>query len=307
MNINGIKSLTIFTPTYNRVHTLERLYESLKRQTSHDFKWLIIDDGSIDGTMDLANIWIKENKIGIEYIYKENGGLYTGYNMAYDTISTELCVCVDSDDYLPDNAVESVLSLWSHKGSDKYAGIIGLDFDIKRNMPVGGKFPAEMEECFFNDLYVKRIHRGDTKLVLRTSLMKEVCPMTGFPGEKHFNPVYLTLKVCDTYPLLVINDSICFVEYQDTDSMSANIFRQYIDSPRSFSKLRLLEMQLSRNSLTNRIRVCTHYIATSIISGNMNFIKESPLPILTTLLVPLGIMLHIYFKIRTRTLLSAFS
>lgn len=304
MNMNDIKTLTIFTPTYNRAHTLERLYESMKRQTCHDFKWLIIDDGSTDHTMDLAGMWIEENEIEIEYIYKENGGLYTGYNVAYDTIDTELCVCIDSDDYLPVNAVETILNTWNLKGSDKYAGIIGLDFDIKRNMPVGGKFPDGMEECFFADLYIKKLHRGDTKLVLRTPLMKEVSPMTGFPGEKHFNPVYMILKVCDNYPLLVINNSLCFVEYQDSDSMSANIFRQYIDSPRSFSKLRLLEMQLKRNSLTNRIRVCTHYIATSIISRNQKFIKESPLPLLTSILLPIGILLHVYIKTRALILLS---
>ena len=45
-----MKTLTVFTPTYNRKHTIVRTYESLCRQSCADFDWLIIDDGSSDGT-----------------------------------------------------------------------------------------------------------------------------------------------------------------------------------------------------------------------------------------------------------------
>ena len=43
---------TIFTTTYNRKNLLPRLYESIKAQTFKDFVWLIVDDGSKDGTFD---------------------------------------------------------------------------------------------------------------------------------------------------------------------------------------------------------------------------------------------------------------
>ena len=43
-------TLTVFTPAYNRAHTLKRTYESLCHQTCKDFCWLIIDDGSTDNT-----------------------------------------------------------------------------------------------------------------------------------------------------------------------------------------------------------------------------------------------------------------
>ena len=49
--------LTIFTPTYNREHTLPRLYESLKRQTNMNFEWLVINDGSTDDTVSLLKQW----------------------------------------------------------------------------------------------------------------------------------------------------------------------------------------------------------------------------------------------------------
>ena len=65
------KLLTIFTPAYNWGYTIHKTYESLKRQTNKNFKWLIIDDGSTDNTRELIKKWIKEdNKFEISYIYK---------------------------------------------------------------------------------------------------------------------------------------------------------------------------------------------------------------------------------------------
>lgn len=264
--VKEMKTLTVFTPTYNRAHTLPRLYQSLCAQTSDDFEWLVIDDGSTDGTMGLVAQWQEENIIPVHYIFKENGGLYTGYNVAYLTIETELNVCIDSDDAMPADAVEKIIRIWKERGSDRYAGITGLDCDMETKEPIGGRFPEGMTECFFPELYAKNIHRGDSKQVMRTDLMREVAPQEGFPGEKYFNPVYMLLQVTDKYPVLLSNECICFVEYQNDDSMSRHIWRQYFDSPRSFAKLRRLEMAIKHTTLFNRFRCAFHFVMESVIA-----------------------------------------
>lgn len=261
-----MKTLTVFTPTYNRAHTLERLYRSLCAQTCPDFDWLVIDDGSTDETAALVQGFIDEGRIPIRYIYKENGGLYTGYNAAYAAIETELNVCIDSDDTMPENAVERILSIWKEKSSDRYCGLLGLDVDMDAGQPIGGRFPAGMTECYFPELYAKNIHRGDTKPVMRTDLMKTVAPQAGFPGEKNFNPVYMLLQVTDKYPILIVNECFCLVQYQQGDSMSRNIWWQYLDSPRSFAQLRRLEMTLKHTTPLSRIRSAAHYMAECLIA-----------------------------------------
>lgn len=316
-----MKTLTVFTPTYNRVHTIVRTYESLCRQSNDDFDWLIIDDGSSDGTrkwveslgekilekgacfdwmgreldgVDENHFVIKTDKFFIEYIYKPNGGLYTGYNVAYATIQTELCVCIDSDDYMPDDAVEKILKYWRERGGEKYAGILGLDYNIATNELIGGRFPEGLNEVFFYNLTLKNLHCGDTKPVLRTALMKKVAPQVGFQGEKNFNPVYMMLQVCDDYPVLLLNENLCNVEYQiGADSMSQGIWRQYMNSARSFAKLRLLEMSLKHNTLGNKMRVCIHYTSSCLVSKDGDWLKNSPLRILTLLLAPVGFVLYL--------------
>ena len=294
-----MKTLTIFTPTYNRAHTLDRLYRSLCAQTCPDFEWLVIDDGSTDNTAALVQTFIEEKKIPIRYIYKENGGLYTGYNTAYAVIETELNTCIDSDDAMPADAVETILRTWKEKGSDRYAGLIGLDCDMENGQPIGGPFPEDLTDCFLLDLSTKRIHRGDTKQVMRTELMKQVAPMEGFPGEKNFNPIYMLLQVCDNYPLIVINQPLCLVEYQQDDSMSRNIWRQYLDSPRSFAKLRLLEMSLKHSTPRNRFRSAVHYVADTALAKERIKVGFPHCILIAVAFVP-GLLLYFGIKLYSR-------
>ena len=295
-----MKTLTVFTPTYNRARTLTRTYDSLCRQTCKDFEWLVIDDGSTDNTRELIQGFIDEAIIPIRYIYKENGGLYTGYNTAYANIETELNVCIDSDDYMPENAVELIVKTWRDRGNERYAGIIGLDFYADTKKPIAGRFPEDLTECWFLDLYIKRIHRGDSKQVMRTGLMKLVAPQIGFEGEKNFNPVYMLLQVCDESPLLVLNENLCYVDYRQNDSMSAVIYRQYMDSPHSFAKLRLLEMGLKHTTLSNRFRSAVHYVSSCLIAKDYNWLKNSQKKILTLCAVPFGVVLYILVFVRNR-------
>lgn len=322
-----MKTLTVFTPTYNRKHTLPRTYESLCRQTCRDFDWLVIDDGSSDGTRewieslgpkmissgqkfdwmgrivegeDENHFEIQAPNVHIEYIYKPNGGLYTGYNVAYQTIQTELCVCVDSDDFMPDNAVEKIVETWKEDGGERYCGLIGLDYALNTKDPIGGEFPASLTETFLADLRIRRIHSGDVKIVARTVLMKNVCPMIGFEGEKNFNPIYMIAQVCDINPLLVLNDNLCWVDYQiGVDSMSQGIFKQYINSPRSFAKMRIMEMKLKRTSCMERVRSSIHYVSSCLLSKDLDWLKNSPNQILSIIVAPIGFFVYLFILYKT--------
>lgn len=291
--------LTIFTPTYNRAHTLPRLFQSLCRQSCCDFRWLVIDDGSTDSTESLIADFKARSSFKIDYIKKENGGLYTGYNTAYANIPTELNVCIDSDDFMPDDAVEIIADTWKKRGGDNYAGIVGLDFLLDGN-PISGYFPTSLSEVFLFDLRAKRLHTGDSKQVMRTDLMKSVAPMVGFPGEKDFNPYYMLIKAADTLPMIVVNKNLCFVEYQVSDSMSRNIYRQYVRSPKSFAKTRELEMSLSRTTFAHKVRSAIHYVAECRLARQSAFSRRNPCRLLTLLAYPAGVTLYIHIKRKCR-------
>ena len=289
-------TLTVFTPTYNRAYILHRCYESLCRQTSKDFMWLIIDDGSTDNTKELVNKWIqKDNGFEIKYVYKENGGMHTGHNKAYELIDTELNVCIDSDDFMPDNAVELITKFWKKYGSDKYSGIASLDNDEEGNI-IGTKFPYQksIKLCDFYDQGGK----GDKNLIYRTEIMKKYPPYPEFEGEKFVPLDYKYLLADQEYDLLILNEPTCTVEYME-DGSSLNMFKQYYKNPKGFSFMRKIHMVYDKK-LKNQFRSCIHYVPGSLILKNRKFLKESPKKLLTLLACPLGVILYFVIMRKNR-------
>ena len=293
----GKKLITVFTPTFNRAHTIVKTYQSLCTQTCNDFEWLIVDDGSTDNTEEIVEEWIKDNVIPIKYYKKENGGLHTGYNIAIANIDTELNICIDSDDFMPDNAIEIIKNTWEKNKNSNLAGIIGLDYFAGTNTPVGGIFSDISKPIHFTQISPLLKHYGDTKMVLRTDLVKPLVPMQSFPGEKNFNPIYLYFKIDPKLNYLLINENLCFVDYQPS-GMSAGIFRQYFNSPRSFAQIRYEELKHPLISLKRKVISAAHLVSSSIIVKDFNLLRKSPQKVLTIISLPLGIAiyLYIYFK-----------
>ena len=292
-------SLTVFTPTYNRAHLIGRVYESLCQQTCQDFEWLVIDDGSTDNTREVIARYIAEQRIAIRYIWKENGGLYTGYNTAYANITSPLNVCIDSDDFMPENAVELILQTWNEDGGEQYAGIIGLDFYADKKQPIGGYFPENLQEVSLNEISEKGLYKGDAKQVMRSDLTRTAIIEEDFHGEKDFNPYSMVFQAANSLPLLVINDNLCFVDYQPT-GMAANIYKQYYRSPWSFMKMRQIEMTVGSKSICNLLRLNIHYVSSCLIARNKHWLKDSPKPLLTLLMSPLGFLLFCFILWKNR-------
>src|SRR5690606_849829 len=97
--------ITVYTPTFNRGYCLHQLYESLLRQTNVNFEWLVVDDGSSDNTESLILKWIEEAPFKISYFKQRNEGKMAKLNFIHQIVDSELCMCMDSDDYLLDNAI----------------------------------------------------------------------------------------------------------------------------------------------------------------------------------------------------------
>ena len=295
--------ITVFTPAYNRADLLGRCYESMQRQTDKRFIWMIIDDGSTDTTRETVASWIAQTTdFEIQYYYKENGGLYTAYNEAIARIETELCVCIDSDDFMPDDAIEKILSFWEEHGCDDYAGIVGLDFDLDGKV-IGDPLPDQKTVNLIDLLTGKYpLHNGDRTNVVRTALYKQVAPMEGFEGEKDFNPHYMHLQISLKYDFLVLNENLRFVDYQD-GGMTSYIYKQYVRSPRSFAKTRKLYLSFPNTSFKFKMRQAIHLVSSGILAGDLfGTIADASHRMTVLLALPFGVVLTAYIKRKVKRL-----
>lgn len=288
-----MKKLTVFTPTYNRAYCLGDLYESLCRQTCKDFLWLVIDDGSTDGTREIVAAWKAEEQIEIHYFYKENGGMHTGYNAAYKVIETELNMCMDSDDYCTTTAVEVILDHWQNNGSEKYAGIFALD-SLKDGSVIGDRFPDNLPETTIGGFYWIHRLKGDKKLIYRTDVVKRYPKYPQFEGER-FVPIFcMPLMIDQDYKMLTLNEVVCIVEYRE-DGSTKNILKSYFQNPKGFNYARKIRMRWSP-SRKDRFRNAIHYVSGSIVEKNIHFLSESPKKLMTIGALPFGMVLYVYLK-----------
>lgn len=290
------KMLTIFTPAYNRAYTLHKCYESLNRQTNKNFKWMIIDDGSTDNTDDLVAKWKEESDFEIIYIYKQNGGMHTAHNTAYENIDTELNVCIDSDDYLTDDAVEIIISEWEKVRNEKLAGLGALNI-FESGEIIGSKFPENIKSSKYFDIYNKYGVVGDKKFIYRTELIKKF-PYPEFEGEKYVGLDYKYKKLDKDYELALINKVVCVVEYME-DGSSRNMLRQYRNNPRGWCFFRVENLKIPNTSLKFKFKESIHYVSSSLMIKDNNLFKMTPYKSLAVLAFPFGYLLKAYIVAKT--------
>lgn len=192
--------ITIFTPTYNRQATLERLFKSLTNQSNKNFEWIVIDDGSTDNTESFFKK-INETPIpfSLTYLKKNNGGKHRAINDAVKLAKGELFFIVDSDDYLTENAIEQVLN-WrkSLDNSHKWAGIAGLR-GYSKQKAIGQNFSSNFIDAK-NTERPKYHLEGDKAEVYFTDVLTKY-PFPEIEGENFISEevVWNTIAFDDYY------------------------------------------------------------------------------------------------------------
>ncbi len=217
--------LTIFTPTYNRKKELSKLYDSLQKQSDTRFKWLIVDDGSKDGTEDIIKEFKKDSRFDIIYTYQKNSGKYIAHNKGAELCDTEYFICIDSDDVLEENAVETIYHYMS-KMQEKSIGII-FPRKSKENMKNDGWNEIKRFIDIIDLKYIYKI-KGETSILIKTKYLREET----FPvieNEKFMSEEILYQKLAKHGKLEFVNVPICQFEYKD-DGLTRNLFINWSNS-----------------------------------------------------------------------------
>lgn len=204
--------VTIFTPTYNRRKELKNLYETLLEQTNKDFEWLLVDDGSFDDTKNYIEKIIKKNKININYIYKENGGKQSAYNVGLKNAKGEIFFCLDSDEILNPKAIEIIINDFNNVKGDIGGYSYNRAYITSKDTVIGTKFPEGLDSAYYYDIYGKLEVTGDKLMVFKTSIAVEY-PFPEIPGEKFVPEAVVFNRIAHKYKLKLSNEILSYTEY----------------------------------------------------------------------------------------------
>jgi len=165
---------TVFTPTFNRAHTLNRVYESLRSQTFKNFEWLVIDDGSTDDTRQQVEKWSREGRMAIRYECQSHEGKHTAYNRALDLAQGELFLPLDSDDACVPQALERFKHHWDEippQIRSEFSGVCGLCLD-QHGKVVGDRFPRDVFDSDSLEIFFRYRIKGEKWGFHRTDILR---------------------------------------------------------------------------------------------------------------------------------------
>ncbi|NLO45473.1 MAG: glycosyltransferase [Clostridiales bacterium] len=222
--------ITVFTPIYNRRHTIHRAFESLCRQTFKGFEWLIIDDGSTDGVKELIDEYISSADFEVRYFRKENGGKHTAWNMALKLIKSDYFICLDSDDALTDNALERMLFHWDAIPEEKWGGywsVAGLCVDSQTGEVVGDRYPEGINEAV-SPRDVATTVNGEKFSCLRTEVMKDF-PFPEPEGTTFITESIVWNSVDKSYMQFYVNDPYRIYYQHEPDSLTVAWYRDHVE------------------------------------------------------------------------------
>ncbi|MGV3763103.1 glycosyltransferase family 2 protein [Parapedobacter sp.] len=207
--------VTVFTPAYNRCGYLGLLYGSLKTQDFDDFEWVVVDDGSTDGTGEVMARFIAENQINIRYHYQQNSGKHAAVNKGVQLAQGELFFTVDSDDTIAPHALSAIVRQWQAvlelSDAVKYAGVCGLRVHADGRV-IGGDVDYEILDVSPIDYRFKWGYKGDRAEVIRTSIMAQY-PYPEIPGERFCADALTLNRIGRNYVLRYFKDGIYSCEY----------------------------------------------------------------------------------------------
>ena len=280
--------ITVFTPTFNRADKLIKCYESLVSQTSHNFVWQVIDDGSTDNTKELVEGFISENKINIIYIKKDNGGKVSAINLSLDQLDTELWVCLDSDDYFFDNAIQTIEeNYYKILNMDEICGLFGVR-SLSTGEPMQGKKIPE-DIIFATQYYIRDKLKIEPEYfqVYKGSVIKNYrYPIFG--NEKFMYESYVQDQIDQKYKFYIIHSPV-MVSYYYEDGLTRHQKALTKANPIGYRELKRQRIELNY-SLLDKLKSCIAYDTGCILSKRNDLVMKSPAPFWTIALFPFSVL-----------------
>jgi glycosyltransferase involved in cell wall biosynthesis len=204
---------TVFTPTFNRARLLPRVYDCLRGQTFHDFEWLIVDDGSTDGTREMVEEWQRAGELEIVYLHQENRGKHVAFNRGVARARGELLLPLDSDDVCIPSALERLLHWWLDIPQQDRAQYSGVSCQCADNSGriVGACFPSAVADAYPVDFLLRLRVPGERWGFSRVDLLRAF-PFPENPGERFVPEGLVWNRIGSHYKMRFISEALRIYE-----------------------------------------------------------------------------------------------
>jgi glycosyltransferase involved in cell wall biosynthesis len=298
----------VFTPTFNRVHTLPRVYESLKAQIYRNFEWIIVDDGSTDQTNELVKKWQKEAEFPIRYFWQQNEGKHVAFNRGVREAHGEIFLPFDSDDACVPEALERFKFHWDSipiEQRELFTGVCALCMDQNGKI-VGDHFPFEPTDSNSLEIYYRYKVKGEKWGFQRTEVLHHY-PFPEIQGARYIPEGVIWNAIAKSYKIRFVNEALRIYWIQitnDSDQITQtlrNSFKYAIGAALYYESCLNEDIVWFRYAPLEFLRSAVHYIRFSLHSGKgtikmLRNIRPFISKMLVLLTTPIGAILYAFEK-----------
>lgn len=213
--------ISIITPSYNSIDTIEETYGSIQAQSHSNWEWLITDDCSSDGTYDfLKNLSLKDSRIRV-FQNSINSGAAISRNNSLKEVRGEFVAFIDSDDlwrkdklfiqlnYMTSQNID--FSFTAYELIDEHSGILEKYVDTQQVKPLS-----------YEDMLRKKATLGCSTVMLRKSAFGDIQMPLLRTGQDYGLWLQLLKRETQAYPIQTI-----LTQYRILpDSISRNKFKK---------------------------------------------------------------------------------
>jgi glycosyltransferase involved in cell wall biosynthesis len=202
-------TFTVLTPTFNRAHTLSRVWDSLRAQSFDSFEWVVVDDGSTDGTAELVRDWAASARFPVRYLRQENKGKHVAMNRGTEVARGELIVTLDSDDACVPQTLERLVFHWRSIPEDRRAEFYGIVCHCAdpAGRQIGSSFPGPVVDALGLDARYRWKVRGEKWGAVRADLMRAY-PFPELPERTRIPESVVWDRIGQTYLARFVNEAL---------------------------------------------------------------------------------------------------
>jgi glycosyltransferase involved in cell wall biosynthesis len=211
-------TFTVFTPVYNRICTLHRVYESLSAQTYRDFEWLVVDDGSSEDVYKLIDTWERQARFPLRYIYQPNQGKHVAFNRGVREARGELFLCLDSDDGCVPKALERLKYHWDRiplSQRHRFSAVTALCMDELGELN-GSRFPQDITDSDSLEIRYRHKVTGEKWGFHRTDVLRRF-PYPETPTKHYVTEGIVWRAIARQFKTRYVNEVLRIFYCHDAD------------------------------------------------------------------------------------------
>lgn len=266
--------ITVIIPAFNAEKTISQTLESILAQTYQKLEIIIIDDGSTDNTFNICQEYKISDK-RIKVINQSNSGPSAARNLGIELSSGEYISFVDSDDILPKNGLEYLVS--SFKTNNEIDIVIGSYYKNKTLIHIPSKKVNNVE--IISDLVLSNYIMGYLcNKLYKSSIIKKnnlrLDESLNYAEDLVFNLEYLLHCFFGMY----INENVYYYNYH-SNSLSTSFNKNAISTQLlSYRKaIKILKKENFNNEILNRYEEVYYRTLTGMVMHHRQKLPVSEL------------------------------